>query len=54
MGTRAISSILVTGALGQIGSELTAELRRRYGDGNVVASDLKPRPEGELGQAGPF
>ncbi len=54
MGTRAISSILVTGALGQIGSELTAELRRRYGDGNVVASDLRPRPEGELGQAGPF
>ena len=54
MGTRAISSILVTGALGQIGSELTAELRRRYGDGNVVASDLRPRPDGELGQAGPF
>ena len=54
MGTRAIGNILVTGALGQIGSELTAELRRRYGDGNVVASDLKPRPKGELGQAGPF
>jgi len=54
VGTRAISSILVTGALGQIGSELTAELRRRYGDGNVVASDLRPRPDGELGQAGPF
>ncbi len=54
MGTKTIGRILVTGALGQIGSELTTELRRRYGDSNVVASDLKPRPEGELGQAGPF
>ncbi len=54
MGTKTIDRILVTGALGQIGSELTTELRRRYGDSNVVASDLKPRPEGELGQAGPF
>jgi len=31
--------ILVTGAVGQIGSELVVELRRRYGDGNVVATD---------------
>ncbi len=52
--SKTISRILVTGALGQIGSELTTELRRRYGDSNVVASDLKPGPEGELGQAGPF
>jgi len=33
--------ILVTGALGQIGSELTEELRKRYGRDNVVASDIK-------------
>ena len=31
--------ILVTGAAGQIGSELVASLRTRYGDGNVVATD---------------
>ena len=31
--------ILVTGAAGQIGSELVVELRRRYGDSNVVATD---------------
>jgi nucleoside-diphosphate-sugar epimerase len=54
VGTRAIRNILVTGALGQIGSELTTELRGRYGDSNVVASDLKPAPAGELGHAGPF
>ncbi len=32
--------VLVTGALGQIGSELVPYLRRRYGAENVVASDL--------------
>ena len=31
--------ILVTGAAGQIGSELVVALRRRYGEGNVVATD---------------
>jgi nucleoside-diphosphate-sugar epimerase len=31
--------VLVTGAAGQIGSELVAELRKRYGDGNVIATD---------------
>ena len=36
--------ILVTGALGQIGSELVAALRERYGEANVVASDIR-RPE---------
>ncbi len=32
--------ILITGALGQIGSELTAALKKIYGDQNVVASDI--------------
>ncbi len=32
--------ILVTGALGQIGAELTPALRKRYGAARVVASDL--------------
>lgn len=31
--------ILVTGAAGQIGSELVVALRKRYGDRNVVATD---------------
>ncbi|MBE7169817.1 MAG: NAD-dependent epimerase/dehydratase family protein [Williamsia sp.] len=33
--------ILVIGASGQIGVELTQELRKIYGDANVVASDLR-------------
>ena len=34
--------ILITGALGQIGSELISFLRKRYGKKNVIASDIKP------------
>ena len=44
--------VLVTGAMGQIGSELTGELRRRYGAENVVATDIRI-PEGQLANSGP-
>lgn len=44
--------ILVTGSLGQIGSELVGTLRERYGADNVVASDIKMPPEGR--GDGPF
>lgn len=33
--------ILVTGAAGQIGSELTMELRRKYRKSNVIATDIR-------------
>ena len=33
--------ILVTGALGQIGTELVLALQEKYGKGKVIASDLK-------------
>ncbi len=33
-----MTRILITGAFGQIGTELTPELRRRYGNENVVAT----------------
>ena len=46
--------ILVTGALGQIGSELVPTLRRAYGADSVVASDIKMPPKGELASGGPF
>jgi len=44
---------LVTGALGQIGSELVTALRERDGDEAVVASDVRVPPAGAAG-AGPF
>ena len=45
--------ILVTGAIGQIGAELVPALRERYGDANVVASDVR-MPTGRAKSAGPF
>jgi len=36
-----LEKVLVIGALGQIGSELTEALRSKYGEENIVASDLK-------------
>lgn len=33
--------ILVTGALGQIGSELTAALKKNYGEKNIITSDVR-------------
>ncbi|MFP4368152.1 MAG: NAD-dependent epimerase/dehydratase family protein [Candidatus Kapaibacterium sp.] len=46
--------ILVTGALGQIGTELTHELRKRYGGKNVIASDIRHKPPRNMEEAGPF
>jgi nucleoside-diphosphate-sugar epimerase len=46
--------ILVTGAVGQIGSELTVALRQRYGASNVVASDVKLPTDPILRDGGPF
>ena len=45
--------ILLTGGLGQLGSELAAELRRRYGEDSVVVTDVRPAP-GNEGAAGPY
>jgi len=49
-----MKKILITGALGQIGSELTPFLRQRYGNENVLASDIKPLSEEMIKQEGPF
>jgi nucleoside-diphosphate-sugar epimerase len=48
------SKILVTGAVGQIGSELTIELRSRYGAENVVATGHRSKPSAALCDGGPF
>jgi nucleoside-diphosphate-sugar epimerase len=45
---------MVTGALGQIGSELTAALRTRFGAENVIATDCRPQPHDELKDSGQF
>lgn len=46
--------ILVTGAVGQIGSELTMALRERYGNDNVLATGHRTKPSEKLLNSGPF
>jgi nucleoside-diphosphate-sugar epimerase len=48
-----MKNILITGASGQIGSDLTLELRRLFGDNHVIASDIKSGTQ-EIMQGGPF
>ncbi|MCB9231713.1 MAG: NAD-dependent epimerase/dehydratase family protein [Bacteroidia bacterium] len=45
-------TILMIGASGQVGTELTAELRARYGTEKVIATDITPNPN--LREKGPF
>jgi nucleoside-diphosphate-sugar epimerase len=50
-----MKNILVIGSTGQIGSELTAELRKRYGGSHVVAGFIKGcEPKGALAEGGPM
>ena len=49
-----MNNILVTGAVGQIGSELTLSLREKYGNNNVVAGGRKTQPSEKLLNSGPF
>ena len=46
-----VSRVLITGALGQIGSELTLRLRELFGKENVVATDIR---QPVVDQDGPF
>lgn len=46
--------IMVTGAVGQIGSELTMALRKKYGNDNVLATGHRTKPKPELRDSGPF
>ncbi len=49
-----MKNILVIGSAGQIGSELTPELRRIYGPTRVVAGMHKTSPQKELVESGPL
>lgn len=48
-----MKNILVIGSAGQIGSELIPELRKRYGNSQVVAGIHKTKPPMELFESGP-
>lgn len=54
MANKEMEKILVTGAVGQIGSELTLALREKYGAENVIATGRKTAPSDELLNSGPF
>jgi len=49
-----MKKIIVTGAVGQIGSELTVALRQRYGKENIIATDIRMPADVNLRDDGPF
>ena len=46
--------ILVTGALGQIGTELVEALRDKHGTSSVIASDIRSVKEQKTTRQGPY
>lgn len=49
-----MKTILITGATGQIGTELTRALRIEYGGQNVIAAGHRREPDKSLVEEGPF
>ncbi len=49
-----MKKILVTGAMGQLGSELTTVLRDQFGTNNVIGTDIRRPDEGSPLLEGPF
>jgi nucleoside-diphosphate-sugar epimerase len=54
MSTKPSRKVLVTGATGQIGSELVMELRKKFENKNVVAVGHSRKPSNSLLESGPF
>lgn len=48
-----MSKILVIGAGGQIGTELVNSLRKKHGNNEIIAADIKPEPTTEI-KNGPY
>jgi len=51
--TKKQQKILITGSLGQLGFGIAKELRRKYGDENIVMSDVVKAPS-DISNSGPF
>jgi len=49
-----MTNFLITGAIGQIGSELTVALRKKYGEERVIATDIRMPDDKNLLHSGPF
>ena len=49
-----MKQILITGALGQLGSEIAIQLRQRYPHAQVILTDIRPDPGNELTEGGPY
>jgi nucleoside-diphosphate-sugar epimerase len=49
-----MKKILITGATGQIGSELTRALREKFGGTNVIAAGHLRKPDKDMVEHGPF
>jgi len=54
MPTKEMKKIMVTGATGQIGSELVMELRKKHGGENIVAVGHSRKPSDKLSTSGPY
>ncbi|WP_338789360.1 L-threonine 3-dehydrogenase [Priestia megaterium] len=48
-----MKKVLITGSLGQIGSELTTEMREIYGSENIIATDIR-KTTSDVVTSGPF
>ena len=49
-----MKKVLITGALGQIGTEITLKCREIYGSQNVIATDISPNPSNPVCLTGIF
>lgn len=49
-----MKNILVVGSLGQLGSEIAIGLRKKYGNDNVVLTDIRDDVNRPLVEGGPF